>query len=185
MLLCQVYTCWMPHDAESRVDSRGVADEEVWKYREQLASLARHLCRDPDDAEDVAHDALVKAARNIDGFRGEATVSTWLHTITLNECRMLRRRKRSASLDELSDTEALVDRSAEADPHEIAEEAELRMEVLEAIAELPDRERCALLLREGSELSMEEMATTMGSTVPAVKSLLYRARSDLRARLAG
>lgn len=172
----------MRDGSKSRVDFFGVADD-VWEYREQLAGLARHLCRDRDDAEDVAHDALVKAAQHIDNFRGEASVTTWLHTITLNECRMLRRKKRSASLDELADDETLTDRTGETDPAEVAEEAALRVEVLEAISQLPDRERCALLLREGSEMSMEEMAEAMGATVPAVKSLLYRARSDLRARL--
>lgn len=172
----------MQDEPQSRVDFFGVADD-VWKYREQLAGLARHLCRDRDDAEDVAHDALVKAVEHIDDFRGEASVTTWLHTITLNECRMLRRQKKSASLDELAEDEALTDRTSDTDPAEAAEEAALRVEVLEAISRLPERERCALLLREGSEMSMEEMAEAMGATVPAVKSLLYRARSDLRARL--
>lgn len=169
---------------ESRVDFPCVGDEGLWSYREQLARLARHLCRDPDDAEDVAHDALVKAVEHLGGFRGEASVETWLHTITLNECRMLRRKKRSASLDQIGE-DSLTDRSGETDPVEVAEEAALRIEVLEALGGLSERERCALLLREGNEMSMEELAEAMDTSVPAVKSLLYRAREDLRARLTG
>jgi len=174
----------MQRGRESRVDFHTVGDDELWDYREQLARLARHLCRDPDDAEDVAHDALVKAVEHLHGFRGEASVETWLHTITLNECRMLRRKKRSASLDQMGE-DSLTDRTGENDPAEVAEEAALRVEVLHAISGLSERERCALLLREGSEMSMEEMAEAMDSSVPAVKSLLYRAREDLRARLTG
>ncbi len=150
---------------------------EVWDYRDQVARFARHLCRDPDDGEDVAHSALLKASEKIDGFRGDATVETWLHTITLNECRMLRRKRRPASLDQVGEP---VDIDEANDPEFVAEEAELRLEVLQAIGRLNERERCALLLREGQELSMEELADHLELTVPAVKSLLYRARQSLR-----
>ena len=154
---------------------------EVWDYRDQVARLARHLCRDPDDGEDVAHSALLKASERIDGFRGESTVETWLHTITLNECRMLRRKRRPASLHQVGEP---VDIDEANDPEIVAEEAELRLEVLHALGRLNDRERCALLLREGQELSMEELAEHLELTVPAVKSLLYRARQSLRKTMA-
>ena len=150
---------------------------EVWEYRDQVARFAQYLCRDPDDGEDVAHSALLKASQRLEGFRGESTVETWLHTITLNECRMLRRKRRPASLDQVGEQPDIDEGS---DPELVAEEAELRLEVLEAIGELNERERCALLLREGQELSMEELADHLDLTVPAVKSLLYRARQSLR-----
>ena len=150
---------------------------EVWDYRDQVARLARHLCRDPDDGEDVAHSALLKASERIAGFRGESTVETWLHTITLNECRMLRRKRRPASLDQVGEP---IDIDELHDPEYVAEEAELRLEVLQALAELSDKERCVLLLREGQELSMEELASHLDMSVPAVKSILYRARQSLR-----
>lgn len=166
----------MQHNGESRVHSSTMTTE-VWEYRDQVARFAQHLCRDPDDGEDVAHSALLKAMERIEGFRGESTVETWLHTITLNECRMLRRKRRPASLDQVGEP---VDIDEANDPELVAEEAELRLEVLEAIAGLSERERCALLLREGQELSMEELADHLGVSVPAVKSLLYRARQSLR-----
>ncbi|MDH3250858.1 MAG: sigma-70 family RNA polymerase sigma factor [Acidimicrobiia bacterium] len=150
---------------------------EVWDYRDHVARLAQYLCRDPDDGEDVAHSALLKASERIEGFRGESTVETWLHAITLNECRMLRRKRRPASLNQVGEP---VDIDEANDPEFVAEEAELRLEVLRAIAELSERQRCALLLREGQELSMEELADRLELTVPAVKSLLYRARQSLR-----
>ena len=72
---------------------------DVWDYREDIENLAGLLCGHPEDAEDVAHTALVKAAEQIDSFSGEASVRTWLHTITTNECRSLRGRTASASID--------------------------------------------------------------------------------------
>lgn len=156
--------------------------DDVWHYRDELESLARHLCRDRHDAEDVAHSALVKAAENIEGFRGEASVTTWLHTITLNECRMLRRKKRPESLAEVDDLPA--DLSEMTDPELRAEESELRVRVLAAVAELPERERCALLMKEGQDLSMAELSAALDVSVGAAKSLLYRARTQLRRRMA-
>lgn len=151
---------------------------DVWQYREDIASLARYLCRHPEDAEDVAHSALLKAAAALDGFRGESTVRTWLHRIAANECRMLRRRTPPHPLESLADTAGL-----DVDPEELVVELETRREVLAALETLPDRYRCVLLLREGEGLSMDELAAALDTTVPSVKSLLFRARAALRSRL--
>jgi RNA polymerase sigma-70 factor (ECF subfamily) len=163
-----------------------VEHAELWEYRADLEKLARYLCRHPQDAEDVTHDALLKAADKLDGFRGEASVRTWLHTITTNECRMLRRRKQASSLDDMFESAAFDRPGVEersVDPEEIALELETRREVLEAIGELPDRYRCALLLKDGQDLPLEEVARVMDTTVPSVKSVLYRARQALRDQL--
>lgn len=162
-----------------------VEHAELWDYRADLERLAQYLCRHSQDAEDVAHDALLKAAEKLDGFRGEASVRTWLHTIATNECRMLRRRKTASSLDDIFERAAFdrLEVAESVDPEEIALELETRHEVLEAIGELPDRYRCALLLKDGQDLSLEEVARVMETTVPSVKSLLYRARQALREEL--
>lgn len=159
---------------------------ELWDYRADLEKLAQYLCRHSQDAEDVTHNALLKAAEKFDGFRGEASVRTWLHRITTNECYMLRRRKQTSSLDDMFESAALdrvEQQELSADPEEIALELEARHEVLEAIGQLPDRYRCALLLKDGEDMSLEEVARVMDTTVPSVKSLLYRARKGLRDRL--
>jgi RNA polymerase sigma-70 factor, ECF subfamily len=164
-----------------------VADvDEVWRYRDDLERLAHYLCRHRADAEDVAHSALMKAATKLDGFRGESSVRTWLHTITTNECRMLRRRRAPSSLDEVFDDLAAGATGGDllaaegVDPEEIAIELETRSELLRAMESLPDNQRCALLLKEGRGLSLEEIADVTGTTVSSVKSTLYRARRELR-----
>lgn len=158
-------------------------ETDVWQYRQDLSTLALYLCRHPEDAEDVAHSALLKAAAAIEGFRGESSVRTWLHRIASNECRMLRRSKSPSSLDGLLEADLIDVEAAGLDPEEIVIELETRREVLAALDEIPDRYRCALLLRDGQGLSMEELAEAMETTVPAAKSLLYRARTALRDRL--
>lgn len=163
-----------------------VEHNELWEYRADLEKLAQYLCRHSQDAEDVTHNALLKAAEKLSGFRGEASVRTWLHTITTNECRMLRRRKMPSSLDDMFES-AAHDRlelgDDPIDPEEMAIELETRREVLEAVGKLPERYRCALLLKDGHELSIEEVAQLMETTVPSVKSILYRARQALRDEL--
>ena len=170
----------MHETPKSRAGIDGTVD--VWRYREDLERLARHLCRHPEDAADITHTALLKAAERLDGFRGESSVRTWLHAITNNECRMLRRRRQPSSLDQmLDDPESPAPVGSEvSDPEELALELETRREVLTALERLPDRYRCALLLKDGRDLSLEEVAEVMETSVSAVKSVLYRARNQLR-----
>jgi RNA polymerase sigma factor (sigma-70 family) len=161
----------------------------VWAQAEDVARLARQLCGHPEDAEDVAQSSLVKAAEHIAGFRGEATVRTWLHRITTNECRMLRRRLMATSLDGLleehpGNTEFLLLAAADADPEALAERRTLGYAVLAAVAALPERQRVAFVLQEGGALDISEVARRLDTTVPAVRSLLVRARRAIRAEVA-
>ncbi len=165
----------------------------VWRYRDDVWRLARQLCRHREDAEDVTHSALLKAAEHLDEFRWEASLRTWLHRIATNECRMLRRRKVPLSLDALLEQAATAEHrpsepaadqpGPEETTVEAAVEAETRRRVLAALAGLPDRYRTALLLKDGLGLRAERVAEAMGVTVPAVRSILHRARSALRERL--
>lgn len=163
--------------------------EQVWRYRQDVWRLAAQLCRHRQDAEDVTHSALLKAAQHLDEFRWEASLRTWLHRIATNECRMLRRRKVPLSLEAVLEQVATaerppVDPEARAPgPEEVAIEAETRRQVLAALETLPDHYHTALLLKDGLGLRAEAVARAMGITVPAAKSILHRARSALRERL--
>jgi RNA polymerase sigma-70 factor, ECF subfamily len=172
------------------VGQAGASAGAVWRYRDDVWRLARQLCRHREDAEDVAHSALLKAAEHLDGFRWEASLRTWLHRIATNECRMLRRRKVPLSLEALLEDAATAEHrppepaAGEPGPEEAAVEAETRRSVLAALAGLPDHYRTALLLKDGLGLRAEDVAQAMGVTVPAARSILHRARSALRERLA-
>jgi RNA polymerase sigma-70 factor (ECF subfamily) len=158
----------------------------VLSHAEDVERLARQLCGHRQDAEDVAQSALLKAAQHMDGFRGEASVRTWLHRITANECWMIRRRLSARSLDAILDSvRPHVDAALQAgtDPETVAEERELGRLVVDAIARLPDRQRAAVILSDGAGLSAEEVARDLGASVPAVRSLLVRGRRALRADL--
>jgi RNA polymerase sigma-70 factor (ECF subfamily) len=162
--------------------------EAVWAYREDLGRLARPLCRHAQDAEDVAQSSLLKGVQHLDGFRGEASLRTWLHRVATNECRMLRRRKIPMSLDALveragSDEGPDIRSGLLLDPEESALQAERRSAVLRSIEALPEHYRSAVLLKDGRGLSAEQIAGRTGATVGAVRSTLHRARSLLRQEL--
>jgi RNA polymerase sigma-70 factor (ECF subfamily) len=172
------------------VEQQGGSADAVWRYREDVWRLASQLCRHRQDAEDVTQSALVKAAQQVEGFRWEASLRTWLHRIATNECRMLRRRKVPASLDELLEEAATAPGepfqvpAAGPGPEDVAVEAETRRMVVTALAGLPDRYRTAVLLKDGLGLSAGEVAAAMGVSVPTVRAVLHRARSVLRESLA-
>jgi RNA polymerase sigma-70 factor, ECF subfamily len=178
----------LPHTLGA-VEQAGGTAEAVWAYREDVWRLASQLCGHREDAEDVTQSALLKAAEHLDGFRWEASLRTWLHRIATNECRMLRRRKAPLSLDELLEQAATGGsappelRTHDRDPEEAAVEAETRRQVVAALAALPDRYRTAVLLKDGLGLPAEGVASAMGLSVPAARSVLHRARAALRANL--
>lgn len=171
------------------VNQADLSADAVWRYRADVWRLASQLCQHREDAEDVTHSALLKAAQHLDGFRWEASLRTWLHRIATNECRMLRRRKVPLSLDQLLEEAATAPqqsadpRAPGPDPEEAAVEAETRRRVVAALAGLPDRYRTAVLLKDGLGLPAEEVAAAMGITIPAARSVLHRARSALREQL--
>ncbi|MEA2001941.1 MAG: sigma-70 family RNA polymerase sigma factor [Actinomycetota bacterium] len=163
-------------------------DDAIWEYSEDLRRFARYLCRHPEDAEDVAQNALLKAAQQIDGFRGDASVRTWLHTIATNECRMMRRRATPDSLDLLLATAPDPTGSAaiptpKDQPEDAAIEAEARRTVVAALERLPANYQRVLVLKDGCGLPSAEIADLLETTVPATKSTLHRARRNLRREL--
>ncbi|MCZ7537111.1 MAG: RNA polymerase sigma factor [Acidimicrobiia bacterium] len=164
---------------------------EPWSYEQDLIAYAGFLCRHPDDAEDVAHTALLKAALHMTDFRGESSMRTWLHTIVANECRMLHRRTSAVSLDQMADAAAGLPRlpgeepGYESDPTDSAEQGELRALALATLRDMPSHYRTALFLQLALGKSVEEIAEALQRSVPATKSILHRARRSMREGVAG
>jgi RNA polymerase sigma-70 factor (ECF subfamily) len=179
-------------EAVEQADATAAA---VWRYRDDVWRLARQLCRHREDAEDVTHSALLKAAEHLDEFRWEASLRTWLHRIATNECRMLRRRKAPCRWTRCGRRRppASAGRPSRPPGGRVRRRPrwrrrwrpETRRRVVLGLAGLPEHYRTALLLRDGLGLRAERVAEAMGVTVPAVRSILHRARSALRERLTG
>lgn len=147
----------------------------------RVSALAQRMLNDQAEAEDVAQEAFLRVWRQVPRWRyGEAKFDTWLHRVVLNLChdRLRRRRERpTAEPPEQVDSTDLADRGLE--------KTQESRRVRAALAELPARQREAIVLHHYQELSNSDAATVMGVSVEALESLLSRGRRALRDLLQG
>lgn len=163
----------------------------VFRYRQGVLNFVHRTLRDATEAEDVAQHTFVQVWKAAHRYQASARFSTWLFTIARNLClNEIRRRSRhpADSLDaidgeredqaprQFADTGALM-------PPDALAEVELREKVQEAIDGLPENQRTALLLCREEELSYEEIAEVLGTSISATKSLIFRGRETLKQRL--
>ena len=163
-------------------NERGAFDLLVLKYQHKVIKLVARLLRDPSEAEDVAQEAFVKAYRALGSFRGDSAFYTWLYRIAVNTARNAIASRQRRPLDyeaELSESEQLnlASRLRDSDtPEATALSEEIRETVNEAIEQLPEDLRTAIVLREVEGLSYEEIAAAMDCPVGTVRSRIFRAR---------
>ncbi len=156
--------------------------EMVERKLGRLLALAERLLGRRGEAEEVAQEAFVRLWKQAPHWQpGRARFDTWLHRVALNLCYdRLRRRREEAAPDELDEEPA----DAEAAPDALLQAKQRGRRVARALAELPQRQREALVLQYYQELSNGEAAALMGIGIEALESLLARARRNLRGRLA-
>src|SRR5690242_19562952 len=161
-------------------DRRQRFEAQALPHLDAAYNLARWLARSPGDADDIVQEAMLRAWRAFDGFRG-ADIKPWLLTIVRNCWRSAgadTKRRAHTSLPE--DENGLI--SADADPEQTAVAAGERRKLNEAVALLPDEFREALILREIEDMSYREIAEVTGVPIGTVMSRLARARALLRER---
>jgi RNA polymerase sigma-70 factor, ECF subfamily len=163
----------------------------VDRYKQPVINLIARTINDPIEAEDLAQNAFVQAYKSAHRYEVTAKFSTWLFTIArnlaLNEIRR-RSRHRADSLDQtFEDSEEHPVRQVEdrRSPGATASllRTELENKVEEALEDLPEKQRAALMLCREEEMSYEEIASVIGCTLSATKSLIHRARETLKERL--
>jgi RNA polymerase sigma factor (sigma-70 family) len=145
-----------------------------------------------EDAEDITQEVFIEAYRSIGSFRGDAKVSTWLHRIAVSKSlellRYQKRKKRSGQLLSLLGMQqaGLEPRADQFDhPGFALERREQGRLLMAAVASLPAQQRIAFTLHKIDEHSYQETADIMQLTPSAVDSLVFRARANLKKRLAG
>jgi len=160
----------------------------VGRHQHRVIGTIARMLGSPDEAEDLAQQVFVRVWRSAPRWEPNARFTTWLLTITrnlvFNEVRR-RSRSRTIPLDEPGEygTREYPDPATNT-PEDDLRVAELQQAIDQAIQSLPEQPRMALILRRYEEMPYEEIAAVLGTTVPAVKSMLFRARSELRERLA-
>ena len=161
----------------------------VRAHEKTVYNLALRSLGNPEDAEDAAQEVFLKAYTSIKSFRGESKISVWLYRITNNVCIDFLRRRRdvvSLSVEDAEGAETELEIADTAfDPAAIAERADLKARVGEAVRLLPQEQREAFLLRVVAEQSYEEIAAALNIDIGTVKSRIFRARKKLCALLSG
>lgn len=163
-------------------------EELVQRHQSLVLGTVSRMLGSNSDVEDIAQQVFLRVWKSAGRYVARAKFTTWLLKITRNLVfNELRRAKRRAHVPIQSDPEAaempLADETTSA-PDAAALEKELQAAVDKAIAELPETQRMAVILRRYEELSYEEIGHVLELSVPAVKSVLFRARTELRQRLA-
>jgi RNA polymerase sigma-70 factor (ECF subfamily) len=166
--------------AACRRGEREAFDVLVERYQRDVYRLCYRYLGNHEDANDMAQEAFLKAWRGLSSFRGDSAFSTWLYRITVNTCLNFRSARRPAGEEP---SEALPDRRPSA--AETLLRGERERQVQEAIERLPDKQRATLILRVYHELTHEEVARILGSTVGTVKANLFHAVSNLRRLMGG
>lgn len=159
---------------------REAFDRLVERYQREVYRLCYRFSNDHHDANDLAQEAFVRAYRALPRFRGDSAFSTWLYRIAVNVCLSFRAARRPASLEL---PEALPD--ARPSAAEAVHRAETRARVLAAVERLPQKQRATVILKVYQELTHEEVARVLGTTVGTVKANLFHALANLRRQLVG
>jgi RNA polymerase sigma-70 factor (ECF subfamily) len=178
--------------SETQVDYAGLSDTElvdastadldafgelIRRHQDFVYGAALRIVRNPVIAQDIAQEAFVRAHRALPGFRGDAQVRSWLYRIATNlALNSVQRRKEYPA-------ETIPDRPAQGDPAADAVNQALREDLTEAIAELPEKLRQPLVLREFDCLSYLEIAEELDLPLNTVRTRILRARRTLRDKM--
>jgi len=168
-------------------------EELISRFQQPVYVLAIRLLGDSSEAADVVQEVFLKVFRNIGSFRGQSSLKTWIYRITVNEAHNARRwffrhRRREVELDTNPDEsrdwqESIPDRNRS--PYEEAVNQQRHSMIEAALERISPIFREAVVLRDITDLSYEEIAEVLGVSLGTVKSRILRGREALREQLAG
>jgi RNA polymerase sigma-70 factor (ECF subfamily) len=163
-------------------------DELIERHRRACLKKARLLIRNRADAEDECQNAFWKAFQRLEQYRAEGTFGAWLQRIVQNQCLMRIRDERNMRyvyLDEPTESDVRLEVVGQTpDPESELGSREVRVLVKREISRMPPLLRNPMLLHDLDQLPMFEVARKLGLSVPATKSRLRRARTEMRSRIA-
>jgi RNA polymerase sigma-70 factor (ECF subfamily) len=163
----------------------------VEKYKQPVINFIARMLRDETESEDIAQNVFVQVHKSAQRYKSSAKFSTWLFTIARNLClNEIRRRSRHPAesidaphlehegqpLHQFEDVKTFS-------PPETLLHGELEKKIEQALFELPENQRTAILLCRQDELSYEEIAEVLDCSLSATKSLIHRGRETLKEKI--
>ena len=153
-------------------------DALVERHRRAVYQVCYRFVHHHEDASDLAQEVLVRAWRGLGRFKGDAAFSTWLYRIAVNAC-LNKVSSPAVPAEPLEDSDRLEDPHAER-PGADLQRAQRAAAVRRAIHALPNKQRATLVLRLYHELSHQEIADILGSSVGTVKANLFHALGNMK-----
>ena len=164
--------------AASVAGQREAFDVIVERHRRTVYQVCFRFVGNHEDASDLAQDAFVRAWRGLKNFKGQSALATWLYRIAVNVC-LNRVSAKTAITEPIDATEPVADVRIEGAAHAMIRE-ERAAAVRRAIAGLPKKQRATLILRAYHDLSHQQIADVLGSSVGAVKANFFHALANLK-----
>src|SRR5881397_3025907 len=162
-------------------------EELIERHQSLVAGTVARMLGSNSDVEDIAQQVFIRVWKSARRYVPRAKFTTWLLKITrnlvFNELRRTRRRAHVPLQSEPGAEDPPVKDEMNLAPDASLLETELQRTIEEAILQLPETQRMALVLRRYEQLSYEQIAEVLDLSIPAVKSVLFRARSELRSKL--
>ena len=171
-----------------KAGNHGAFEELVRRNLGNVHSLIFRFMRNESHVDDLTQETFLRIYRHAESYQPTAKFSTWLYRIVANLCfNAIRAKKyqRTYSLDNSNDNDVSVDLQdkAQRTPSEKLNDDELNRIIKNAIDDLPENQRLAIILKQYEQLNYDEIANVMEISQSAVKSLLSRARMTLRTKL--
>lgn len=162
----------------------------VTRYQQFIMTICFNILNDREEAEDMAQEVFLKVFQNAKQFRGEAQIKTWLYRIAVNTTLNLKRKRRFSLLGDLFNT-IIINSSEdpvsvvpeEYRPDRLLEREERRKIVYNALNQLPENQRTAIILNKFEGLSYKEIAEIMELSLSAIESIIHRAKKNLQKKL--
>lgn len=166
-------------------------DESAFKYlvenyQDRVFNTAISIVQNPEDAEDVAQEVFIQVYRSIHSFKEESKLSTWLYRIAttraLDLLRSRKSKKRAGFIQRLfgENNEPAIEIPDFHHPGVALDQKENAAKLFKAITQLPENQRIAFTLHKVEHLSYHEVSEVMKTSVPAIESLMHRAKQNLR-----
>ena len=145
----------------------------VKEYSEQLYGQIRRLVLSHDDANDILQNTFIKAWTNIEYFRGDAKMSTWLYRIALNECLTFLNKQRASQQLSIDEADTEIVNQLESDTYFDGDETQKVF--LQAIKQLPEKQQMIFNLKYFKEMKYEEISEILGTSIGALKASYHHA----------
>ena len=145
----------------------------VRKYQQKIYWHIRKMVIDHDDADDLVQETFVKVWKNIDSFRADAQVYTWIYRIATNECLNFLRKKRKKFFLPIVDVESELNEKLDNSPYINGDEIQMKLQ--KALLKLPDKQRLVFNMKYFDDLKYEEIAAITGTSVGSLKANYHHA----------